>query len=77
MLIRPVTRGRAAVRAIFASISASMMQLKTLALAALRVPPTSVAAMSVSGGKPCAARSMAGTVVMSSNSTIRGFVSAT
>ena len=76
-LICPVTKGRAAVRAILASMSASTMQLKTLALAALRVPPTSVAAISASGGKPCAARNIAGTVVMSNNSTIRGFVSAT
>ena len=75
-LIRPVTSGRAAVRAICASISASMMQLKTLALAALSVPPTSVAAISVSGGNPRAASSIAGIVVISSSSTMRGFVNA-
>jgi hypothetical protein len=76
-LMRPVTSGRAAVRAICASISASTMQLKTLALAALRVPPTSVAAISVSGGNPWAASSIAGTVVIRRSSTIRGLVSAT
>ena len=52
------------------------MQLKTLALAALSVPPISVQRTRVSGGTPCAARNIAGTVVISSNSTMRGFVSA-
>ena len=51
-----------------------MMQLKTLALAALNVPPINVQIISVMEGRPRAARNIAGMVVMSSNSTIRGLV---
>src|SRR3954470_16162524 len=41
------------------------------------VPPTSVQKTSFSGGTPRAARNMAGTVVTSSSSMMRGLVSAT
>ncbi len=57
-------------------MSTSMMQLKTLALAALNVPPISVQIISVIEGTPRAARNIAGIVVISSNSTMRGLVSA-
>ena len=56
------------------SMSTSMMQLKTFALAALNVPPISVQIISVIEGRPRAARNIAGMVVMSSNSTMRGLV---
>jgi hypothetical protein len=58
-------------------MSRSRTQLKTLALAAARQPPIKVYATRASGGTPPAARNMAGTVVTSSNSMIRGLVSPT
>ena len=48
--------------------------LIALAEPAATVPPTRVASISPIDGIPCAARIMAGTVVMSSNTMIRGFV---
>jgi len=65
------------VRFITASISASATQLSTLALAAAAVPPNSVANTSHGDGIPLAASIIAGTVVTSSNSMIRGLVIAT
>ena len=46
-----------------------------LAEPAASAPPTRVARISQREGSPLAARSIAGTVVMSSSSTMRGFVS--
>ena len=74
--IAPVTSGRDAVRAMRASMSLSMMQLKTLALAALSVPPISVQTIRAIEGTPCAAKTIAGIVVIKSSSTMRGLVNA-
>ena len=46
-------------------------------IAAARVPPTMVASTTDQPGNPCAASTMAGNVVTSSSSMIRGLVSAT
>ena len=51
--------------------------LKAFAPPAASVPPTSVATMSPSDGKPLAATNIVGTVVTSSSSMMRGLVSAT
>ena len=69
--------GRRDVRRILVSMSASKTQLSALALPADSVPPTTVATTSHSGGTSCAARNMTGTVVSSSSSMMRGFISAT
>jgi hypothetical protein len=58
-------------------MSASNTQLRAFALPADRVPPTTVATTSQSGGTSRAARNMTGTVVRSSSSMMRGFISAT
>jgi hypothetical protein len=55
-------------------MSASSTELNTFAEAAERDPPTNVTAARPSGGNPCAARNIAGKVVTSSNSMIRGLV---
>jgi hypothetical protein len=73
----PVTRGRLAVRFISASMSRSMTQLSVLAAPADNVPPTRVARTNHPDGMPRSARTMTGTVVMSSSSMIRGLVRAT
>ena len=67
-------RARRRVRRIRSSMSRSSTQLKTLALAAAKQPPTMVSRTSTSGGTPRAARNIAGTVVTSSSSMIRGLV---
>ena len=59
------------------SMSASITQLKVFAEAAANIPPTKVQRTSCHGGMPPAARNIAGTVVTSSNSMMRGFVRAT
>ena len=69
--------GRDRVRRITASMSASTTQFSALALPAARVPPTSVASTSHSGGTARCAANMAGIVVISSSSMMRGLVSAT
>ncbi len=58
-------------------MSASTTQLSALALPAESAPPTNVATTSHSGGTPCWARNITGTVVSSSSSMMRGLVSAT
>jgi hypothetical protein len=73
----PLGSGRRWVRCICSSMSRSMTQLMVLAPPAARVPPTSVTRISPSDGMPRSARTMAGTVVTSSSSMIRGLVSAT
>ena len=75
-LITPVTSGRRFVRSIRASMSRSITMLKALAPPAASVPPTNVATMSHSRGKPFAATIMVGTVVTNSSSIILGLVSA-
>jgi hypothetical protein len=65
---------RRRVRRIRSSMSRSSTQLKTLALAAAKHPPTMVSRTRSSGGTPPAARNIAGTVVTSSSSMIRGLV---
>ena len=69
--------GRDRVRRITASMSASTTQFSAFALPAASVPPTRVASTSVSGGTSRCAANMAGMVVISSSSMIRGLVSAT
>ena len=73
----PIGSGRRWVRCISRSMSRSYQQLKTLAAPAASVPPTSVATSSRHDGQPRAASIIAGTVVTSSSSMIRGLVSAT
>ena len=68
---------RPRVRCITWSMSRSTTLLMALAPPADNAPPTSVAATSHVSGQPRAATTMAGTVVTSSNSMIRGFVSST
>ena len=51
--------------------------LVALAPPAAKVPPSTVATISQTEGTPCSATNMVGTVVTSSNSMMRGFVSAT
>ena len=72
-----LTSGRALVRFITASMSASTTQLSAFALPAASVPPTSVASTSQRRRDAALASNIAGTVVTSSCSIIRGFVSAT
>jgi hypothetical protein len=76
-LISPIGSGRRSVRCMSRSMSRSYQQLKTLAAPAASVPPTSVAISSRHEGQPPAASIIAGTVVTSSSSMIRGLVSAT
>ncbi len=70
-------RGRRRVRRITTSMSRSNQLLMALAPPADNVPPTSVATTDQVPGHPSAASTMAGRVVMSSNSMMRGLVSAT
>ena len=74
--ITPVTNGRRLVRSMMASMSRSITMLKALAPPAASVPPMRVATMSQAFGQPLAATIIVGTVVMSNNSMIRGFVRA-
>ena len=53
-----------------------MTMLIAFAPPAANAPPPIVAAISVSGGQPCSAMTIAGRVVMRSSSMIRGFVRA-
>ena len=76
-VISPVTSGRLLVRRISLSMSRSMTMLVALAPAAASVPPTRVARISQAAGMPRSATIMAGTVVTSSSSMIRGLVRAT
>ncbi len=76
-LTSPVTMGRWPVRTMSLSMSRSRNMLSALAPPAARKPPTSVTATSRSEGRPCEARIIVGTVVTSSSSMMRGFVSAT
>jgi len=69
--------GRCPVRRITASMSRSRKQFSAFALPAASVPPTMVASTTVSRGRPSAASTMAGSVVTSSSSMMRGLVSAT
>jgi hypothetical protein len=57
-----------------ASMSRSRYMLIELADPAATAPPARVARISHGEGSPLAARSIAGTVVIRSSSTIRGFV---
>ena len=68
------TIGRRRVRRICSSMSASSTELNTFADAADSVPPTKVITARPSGGNPPAARNMAGNVVTSNNSMMRGLV---
>ena len=69
--------GRVRVRRMTASMSASTTQFSAFALPAARVPPTRVAIIRPSGGTCRCAANIAGMVVISSSSMIRGLVSAT
>ena len=69
--------GRERVRFITASMSASATQFSALAEPAAMVPPNNVANTSHGDGMPRAASIIAGTVVTSSSSMMRGLVSAT
>jgi hypothetical protein len=69
--------GRFFVRSITRSMSRSTYMLMALAPPAARVPPSTVAAMSHSDGRPRSATTIVGTVVTSSSSMMRGLVSAT
>ena len=73
----PVTRGRLAVRCISLSMSRSTYMLMALAPPAARAPPTRVATISHTAGRPRWARIIVGSVVISSSSMMRGLVSAT
>ena len=73
----PVTSGRFRVRCMSRSMSRSTYMFSALAPPAAIAPPATVAAISHSDGSPRSARIIEGTVVTSSNSTMRGFVSAT
>ena len=66
--------GRSRVRRMIWSMSRSRYMLMLLADPAARVPPTRVAAISQSEGMPWSARIMAGTVVISSRTMMRGFI---
>jgi len=76
-LTTPIGSGRRSVRCISLSMSRSYQQLKTLAAPAASVPPASVESSRPHVGQPPAASIIAGTVVTSSSSMIRGLVSAT
>ena len=58
-------------------MSRSTYMLMALAPPAASAPPMTVATISHSGGMPCSATTIVGTVVTSSSSMIRGLVSAT
>ncbi len=73
----PVTSGRFLVRFMSRSMSRSTTMLMALAPPAASVPPTSVATISQTGGRPRCATTIVGTVVTSSSSMIRGLVRAT
>ena len=73
----PVTSGRFWVRFIRASMSRSTYMLMALAPPAANVPPMTVATISQADGRPACATIIVGTVVTSSSSMMRGFVSAT
>ncbi len=66
--------GRLRVLRITSSMSRSRYMLIALAAPAASEPPTRVASTSQSEGTPPSASTIAGTVVMSSNTMIRGFV---
>ena len=72
----PVTSGRFTVRCMCASMSRSRYMLNAAADPALIEPPMTVASTSQRLGKPPSARIITGTVVTSSSSSTRGFVSA-
>ena len=76
-LTAPVTSGRLEVRCISLSMSRSTNMLMALAPPAARAPPSSVAIISQTGGRPRLATIMVGSVVMSRSSMMRGLVSAT
>ena len=69
--------GRWRVRRMTSSMSRSTYMLIAFAPPAARVPPTMTAATSHSDGTPRSASTMVGTVVTSSSSMMRGFMSAT
>ena len=73
----PVTRGRFLVRCMSLSMSRSMNMLMALAPPAASAPPSRVAPISHTGGRPRWATIMVGSVVISSSSMMRGLVSAT
>ena len=73
----PVTSGRLRVRCMSLSMSRSTNMLMALAPPAARAPPSRVATISQTGGRPRWATIMVGSVVISSSSMIRGLVSAT
>ena len=58
-------------------MSRSRIELKAFAPAADSAPPANVQKTSIGSGMPRAARNIAGTVVTSSSSMMRGFVNAT
>ena len=76
-MIAPVTSGRLRVRCISLSMSRSTTMLMALAPPAANAPPSRVATISHTGGRPRWATIMVGSVVTSSSSMIRGLVSAT
>ena len=72
--ISPVTIGRFAVRAINLSKSLSITMLNAFALPAANVPAKIVAIANPKSGRPCAAKTIAGNVETSSNSTTLNFI---
>ena len=72
--MRPVTSGRVLVRSIKASMSRSITILMAFAPPAANVPPMRVIATRPQLGQPFSAKTMVGTVVMSSSSTTRNFI---
>ncbi len=73
--MRWLGRGRDRVRRMIRSMSRSKNWFIAFAPPAASVPPNSVAATSQGDGKRPAARTIVGTVVMSSSTMMRGFVS--
>ena len=74
LLIRPVTIGRDAVRAINLSESLSITILNELADPAANVPPIKVATVIESFGTPFVAKNNAGIVVTNKSSTTLNFI---
>ena len=72
-LTRPAATARLRVRAIWASMSRSMKQLRAFAPPEARAPPSIVTATSQKGGMPRAAINMAQSVVVSRSVMIRAW----
>ena len=76
-VMAPVTSGRFLVRFIRRSMSRSTTMFMALAPPAASAPPTSVATINQTGGRPRWATTMVGSVVTSRSSMMRGLVRAT